>query len=247
MISVRKRTICLAGMSIGCLLATSACASKKYVNMKMAAVNQKTNQYQKQTNGRIAWLTNKEQSDVSQLNGRIATTDQNLSQVSAALQSAQATASRAMEESEPAKSESVTATPANYQLVDKADVLFGFNKATLTPAARMKLDEVAAKFQSMPRGVVELAGFTDSSGSANYNLELSRRRAWAVQRYLVEHDVPMRSIHMVGMGEETPPDGLKADSAQAQRAGGADRNQFERRVNIRVYGTGEVASSGESR
>ncbi len=247
MISVRKRTICWAGMSIGCLLATSACASKKYVNMQMAAVNQKTNQYQKQTNGRIAWLTNKEQSDVSQLNNRIATTDQNLSQVSAALQSAQATASRAIEEPEPAKSESVTATPANYQLVDKADVLFGFNKATLTPAARTKLDEVAAKFQSMPRGVVELAGFTDRSGSANYNLELSRRRAWAVQRYLVEHDVPMRSIHMVGMGEEAPPDGLKAESSQSERARGADRNQFERRVDIRIYGTGEITASGGSR
>ncbi len=247
MISVRKRTICWAGMSIGCLLATSACASKKYVNMQMAAVNQKTNQYQKQTNGRIAWLTNKEQSDVSQLNNRIATTDQNLSQVSAALQSAQATASRAIEEPEPAKSESVTATPANYQLVDKADVLFGFNKATLTPAARTKLDEVAAKFQSMPRGVVELAGFTDRSGSANYNLELSRRRAWAVQRYLVEHDVPMRSIHMVGMGEEAPPDGLKAESSQSERARGVDRNQFERRVDIRIYGTGEITASGGSR
>ena len=247
MISVRTRAICLAGMSIGCLLATSACASKKYVNMKMAAVNQKTNQYEKQTNGRIAWLTNKEQSDVSQLNGRIATTDQNLSQVSAALQSAQATASRAMEEPAPAKSESVTATPANYQLVDKADVLFGFNRATLTPDARTKLDEVAAKFRSMPRGVVELAGFTDRSGSANYNLELSRRRAWAVQRYLVEHDVPMRSIHMVGMGEEAPPDGLKSESAQTERTRGADRNQFERRVDIRIYGTGEVTSSGGSR
>jgi outer membrane protein OmpA-like peptidoglycan-associated protein len=246
MISVRKRTFCLAGMSIGCLLATSGCASKKYVNMQMAAVNQKNNQYQKQTNGRIAWLTNKEQSDVSQLNNRLATTDQNLSQVSAALQSAQATASRAVEESEPAKPESVTANPANYQLVDKADVMFGFNKATLTPAARTKLDEVAAKFQSMPRGVVELAGFTDRSGSANYNLELSRRRAWAVQRYLVEHDVPMRSIHMVGMGEAAPPDGLKAES-QPERARGADRDQFERRVDIRVYGTGESTGSGGSR
>jgi outer membrane protein OmpA-like peptidoglycan-associated protein len=110
----------------------------------------------------------------------------------------------------------------------------------LTPQAKTTLDEVVSKFRSSPRGVVELAGFTDPIGSANYNLGLSRQRAWTVQRYLVEHNVPLRSIHMVGLGKQTAPDGFGPEQQGSTRK---QRDRFARRVSIRVFGAGEVTSA----
>jgi outer membrane protein OmpA-like peptidoglycan-associated protein len=95
--------------------------------------------------------------------------------------------------------------------------------------------------------VVELAGFTDQTGSENYNLDLSRRRAWAVQRYLVEHKVPLYSIHMVGLGEEVPPSGFQSDlQASSGKIARGERNALARRVSIRVFGANEMASAGPS-
>jgi outer membrane protein OmpA-like peptidoglycan-associated protein len=239
MIKVVERLTGIVGVLILLMLAGSGCASKKYVSQQIAPLNQKLAQYQKQTDARLAWMNNKEQNDIAQVNDRIASTDQNVSQLTSGVQSAQGSASRAMEAGS-ANSEAIqnlgsdVSKTLNYQLVDKADVLFAFNKAALTPAAKATLDDVVSKFQSMPRGVVELAGYTDRVGASNYNLELSRRRAWAVQRYLAQHDVPLRSIHMIGFGEEAPAEDLKP---------AGDRNSQARRVNIRVYGAADIVSS----
>jgi len=244
-----RRFAGLLGLLIGVVLATSGCASKKFVSRQIAPVNQRLNQFEKQTNDRIAWMNNKQKNDISQLNERLATTDMKVNEVAQAAQQAQGSASRAMEEAtktRAANSEAISKLESNlnesmnYRLVDSANVMFAFNKATLTPQARATLDEAIAKFQSAPRGVVELEGFTDHSGSSNYNLGLSRRRAWAVQRYLVDHKVPLRSIHLIGMGEGQPAEGIEGGRARSARE---ERNRSERRVTIRIFGAGEIASA----
>jgi OOP family OmpA-OmpF porin len=78
------------------------------------------------------------------------------------------------------------ANSLNFKPLENADVFFGFDKATLTPQAKMALDQIAQKALAQPRAVVELHGSTDRIGSSQHNLELSRRRVWAVQRYLVQ-------------------------------------------------------------
>ena len=238
---------------IALVLATSGCASKKYVRNQVGQVNQKVATAQKQTNEKIAAMWNKEESDISQVNERISTTDQKVAQLDAATQQAQGAASRAMETTE-TNSTAITnlgtdvANSLNYQLVEKADVMFAFNKATLTPQARIALDQVASKMEALPRSVVELTGFTDTIGTVNYNLELSRRRAWAVQRYLVSKGAPLRSIHIVGMGKEPPPPGLEADlSAMSPNPSRAQLRQLERRVRIRIFGAGDIGAGGASR
>jgi outer membrane protein OmpA-like peptidoglycan-associated protein len=249
MIKPRQGLTWTIGILCVFVLATSGCASKKYVNQQISPVNQRLSQYEKQTNDRLAWLHNKEQADISQMNDRIVATDHRLSQVAdvvnTAQQANQGTASRSTEEMELTNAaNSAVANALNFRLVEKADVTFGFDKATLTPSARSVLDAVVIKFQSEPRGVVELAGFTDPIGSSNYNLGLSRRRAWAVERYLVEHNVPIRSIHIVGMGEDTPPSNLApVSSANLANLGSKDQYRHERRVNIRVYAAGDLAGA----
>jgi outer membrane protein OmpA-like peptidoglycan-associated protein len=173
---------------------------------------------------------------LSAVNDRITATDQKLAE---AADADHGSAARSADET---IVNSTVMNALNYQLVDKADVMFGFNKAILTPAAMAALDTIVAKVQETPRAVVELAGFTDQVGSPNYNLELSRRRAWAVQRYLVEHNVPTRAIHVVGLGEEQAPEGTESTVHKMSHRKSSG-NGAERRVNIRVFGPGESAAS----
>ncbi|MQA79792.1 MAG: OmpA family protein [Streptosporangiales bacterium] len=65
-----------------------------------------------------------------------------------------------------------------------ADVLFAFDKATLTGKARSRIAEAAAILRKNASGPVEVRGYTDSKGSDSYNLSLSKRRADAVRKEL---------------------------------------------------------------
>jgi outer membrane protein OmpA-like peptidoglycan-associated protein len=242
------------------VLATSGCATKKFVRSQVNPVNTRVSQLEKQTNEKVAYLDHKEQRDISQVNERITTTDQRVSEVAAIAQQAQGSAARAMEAAD-ANGEKIAANAAatetlaggvanalNYQLVEKGDVTFAFNKAILTPDAKTALDAIAAKVQGLPRAVVELVGFTDKKGSPNYNLALSRRRAEAVQRYLVMQNVPLRAIHIVGLGEEAPPEGLAADLSMVDpNPSKAELDRLARRVHIRVFGAGDITQGTASR
>jgi outer membrane protein OmpA-like peptidoglycan-associated protein len=252
MIKSGTSVIAWIAIPITLALATTGCATKKYVRQQVSPVHQQVATLQKQTNDKIAYLTNKEERDISQANERISTVDQRVSQVAEATQQAQGTASRAMETADgnSAKITTLTAGVANalnYQLADKADVMFAFNKAELTPQAKQTLDEMISKSQSMPRAVFELAGFTDPRGSKNYNFALSRRRAEAVQRYLVLQKVPPRSIHIVGLGKDTPPPDLQPENPVSASASKAERYHADRRVQIRLFGAGDITEGTASR
>jgi outer membrane protein OmpA-like peptidoglycan-associated protein len=91
---------------------------------------------------------------------------------------------------------------------------------------------------------VELHGFTDRTGSSQHNLELSRRRVWAVQRYLVQQKVPIRNIHIIGMGMEAPPPGMEAEVlAMNPHATRREIDRAARRVRIEVFGAGDITAS----
>ncbi len=61
-----------------------------------------------------------------------------------------------------------------------ADVLFRFDSARLGPRAGSRIAEAAARIGDDDPPVVRVTGYTDSKGSDDYNLGLSRRRAAAV-------------------------------------------------------------------
>jgi OOP family OmpA-OmpF porin len=86
-----------------------------------------------------------------------------------------------------------------------ADVLFRFDRASLTPGARSRLDEVAARIRDRRPSRIQIDGHTDSKGSNAYNLRLSRRRAAAGARWLraeLGSDTP--ALGTAGHGEEDP-------------------------------------------
>lgn len=114
----------------------------------------------------------------------------------------------------------------NYQMVRTESVTFAFNKSDLTKDMIAKLDEFAASIKDKNKYVVEVQGFTDKMGSANYNQELSQKRAMAVVRYLsVNHNIPLRRIQMLGVGAENPVGDNKTKSGREQN----------RRVEIKVF------------
>jgi len=228
-------------------LATSGCATKKYVAAQLALVNSKVSALETKTNDQA----DREATDVSRLEEKLGSTDAKVAEVASVAQKANATADqadrlaeqdqsaiKADESAIAANASSITALDKamNYSLVAKADVTFGFNKSKLGKTDEVALDVLVQHTQSTPRVVFELLGFTDPVGTTEYNLGLSRRRAESVARYLVRHGIPLRGIHIIGLGKEPIPEGFLADvEAIDPNVTKADARRLARRVLIRIY------------
>jgi outer membrane protein OmpA-like peptidoglycan-associated protein len=85
-----------------------------------------------------------------------------------------------------------------------ADVLFRFNKASLTPKARSRLAEVSRRIRAADPDSIRVEGYTDSKGSPAYNLRLSQRRAEAVAGALGKSLRGGPSLRTTGRGEQDP-------------------------------------------
>lgn len=122
-----------------------------------------------------------------------------------------------------------------FDLVATESVLFAFNQAALSAEARQQLDTAVSRLRDKKHYVLEVQGFTDKVGSSEYNLELSRRRANEVVRYLtITHKIPLHRIYVLGLGSMVPV----ADDRTTQ---GRKQN---RRVEVRVY-SGDDAREGK--
>jgi outer membrane protein OmpA-like peptidoglycan-associated protein len=113
----------------------------------------------------------------------------------------------------------------NYTSSESQTITFKNNSAVLSDDAKATLDRIAGAVSGQKGGyLIELQGFTDDRGSANYNDALSQRRAEAALRYLVSKNVPLFRISIVGLGEANPV-------ADNKTRAGRDQN---RRVEVRV-------------
>jgi outer membrane protein OmpA-like peptidoglycan-associated protein len=83
-------------------------------------------------------------------------------------------------------------------------VNFDLNKATLTSTAKANLDRLVPVFQEYPDTNIHIFGYTDSSGSDDYNLKLSEQRAQSVRSYLVGKGLKSGRFTIVGRGEADP-------------------------------------------
>ena len=107
------------------------------------------------------------------------------------------------------------------------DVLFEFNKDEVRRDFYPVLAKLANYLQRGP-GVTRLVieGHTDSVGSAEYNLDLSRRRAESVRTLLIQvTDLPADKIIAIGKGEADPI----GDNGNYQG------RQLNRRVEFKIY------------
>ncbi len=135
----------------------------------------------------------------------------------------------------PAAAKPATA-PAREKVTVAADALFDFNKATLRPEGKAKLDDVVAKSQQLTLEVVIAVGHADRIGSAAYNQKLSEKRAASVKDYLVAKGIPANRIYTEGKGSKQPvtkPDQCKGPKSAKVIA----CLQPDRRVDIEIIGT----------
>jgi outer membrane protein OmpA-like peptidoglycan-associated protein len=113
----------------------------------------------------------------------------------------------------------------NYHPVTQAAVHFGFDKAELTKKDREELDAIGAQLPSVKGYIVQIEGRTDSVGNANYNYQLSQRRAAAVTQYLAsKYGVPAHKIFIIGLGKDAPVENNTTASGRAEN----------RRVDVRL-------------
>ncbi len=109
-------------------------------------------------------------------------------------------------------------------LVTFGDVLFDLNKSELKPSGMRGVQKLAQFLQENPERKVVVEGYTDSTGSASYNQQLSERRAESVRRALTRAGVDPQRIQTVGYGEEYP---VASNDSPASRA-------MNRRVEVTI-------------
>jgi len=139
-----------------------------------------------------------------------------------------------------------TPAPAPAPVIEKvsleSDVLFEFDKAQLRPTGQQKLDELADRLKDAKVESVLAVGYADRIGSERYNEKLSAERAEAVKQYLTQKGIEQQRVQAEGRGTSQPVTG---DQCKGQRGAKLiSCLQPDRRVEIEVRGTREVASTG---
>jgi outer membrane protein OmpA-like peptidoglycan-associated protein len=117
-----------------------------------------------------------------------------------------------------------TRREARGLIVSLSDVLFDFDRASLTPGAREKLSKLSGLLLAYPGAYrIDVEGHTDSIGSYDYNMRLSRDRAEGVRFYLLQAGIPAGRMGSASGYADTRPVATNAS---------ASGRQLNRRVEI---------------
>ena len=206
-------------------LAVSGCATKKYVAQHVDPVQQKLDDVDKNQQNTAKQL----EGDETKLSATSEKADAADSRATDALGRADAASKKADQVRDDLRNElnDRIANIDDYKTAGDVTVLFKFNSDKLTDEGKQQLDQLASgQVGSLKRYFIAIQGFTDKTGTPEYNLDLSRRRAAAVQTYLVaQHNVPVYRIQIVGLGKDKPVNDEKTRT---------DR-QKNRRVEVTIF------------
>ncbi|HUI76093.1 MAG TPA: OmpA family protein [Candidatus Acidoferrum sp.] len=186
------------------LMLLAGCATKKYVAEQVDPVHAKLNDVDKNQQGTQKQL----ETDEVKLNATAEKADSADARASDAIGRADAASKKADTVRTDLRNElnDRIANLDDYKSAGEATVLFKFNSDKLEPDAKQALDQLTSgPMGTLKRYFIAIQGFTDKIGTPEYNLDLSRRRAQAVQTYLVaEKNIPVYRIQIVGLGEDKP-------------------------------------------
>ena len=182
----------------------TGCATKNYVRNETAPLIDHTNQLDDKTaanNRQIHDVDDRTQAGIKQAQGSADSAYQNAQNADKAAGDADSAANLAVHRAD--SLESVVKGLDNYKPVADVAVTFGFDKAVLTKEDREQLDDFAAQLGSAKGFILEVTGGTDSTGPAQYNYELSQRRADAVVQYLAsKYAIPAHRFYLIGIGKD---------------------------------------------
>lgn len=226
------------------LVSFTGCATKKYVNRTVAPIDQRVGAAERKaseqgtqlealenesskTRERVGDLDN----NLKQTNERVGQVDQKAGQAQQTASAAQQSASQAMTAANDAQNQAKAVGKyvdniTTYKMNKEGAVLFRSGSANLGDEGKKMLDDLASQVANQQRYVIEIQGFADSTGNKYNNVLLSQRRADAVVRYLtVEHKIPLRFVHVLGVGADAPVADNKTRQGRSQN----------RRVEVRVF------------
>ncbi len=208
------------------MAATVGCTSKNYVKQQTTPLINKTNE--------LDDMTAKNSKDIKDVDARaqagIAAVNAKTEQADQKAQTANQNATTAQQVANAANNRvgvltNQVANLDNYRPVAETSVKFGFNKDSLTTQAKESLDQLAGSIASTKGYIIALEGSTDSVGSADYNYQLSQRRADSVIQYLVsKYSVPAHKIYVIGLGKDKPVESNNTKQGRADN----------RRVDVRL-------------
>lgn len=224
-----NRISMVAVLIAGTMLFTVGCATKKYARNEAAPVINKTNELDDQTA--------KNSRDIKDTDRRAQAGIQDAqSKANAADQHALAAGQQADEANKNAQTVSTNVASLagtvenldNYKPVAESSVHFGFDKADLTSKAKDALDQLGGQINATKHYIVEVEGSTDSTGDADYNYQLSKRRADAVIQYLSDkYQIPAHKVFLIGLGKDKP----------VEKNGTSEGRAKNRRVDVRLMTT----------
>jgi len=116
-------------------------------------------------------------------------------------------------------------------------LLFDVDKATLRPASEQQLSKLAVILNKYPDTNILLEGHTDSTGTAEHNLELSKLRAESVASYLTNLGVNPGRFTIMGYGKTQPI----ADNSTLEG------RQANRRVEVAIYANDKLKEVAKSK
>jgi outer membrane protein OmpA-like peptidoglycan-associated protein len=229
-----KRLLAMSILSSVVLL--GGCATKRYVAEHVDPVNAKLGEVDKN-----------QQNTQKQLEGdepKISAADEKATSADARATDAIGRADAASKKSDQVRADlrnelsDRIANLDDYKSAGTATVLFKLNSSKLTEDGKQELDQLSTgPAASLKRYFIAIQGFTDKTGTPEYNLELSRRRAEAVQTYLVgQHNVPVYRIQIVGLGVDKPVNDQKTR---------ADREK-NRRVEVTLFSAGDATQAAQN-
>jgi len=97
-----------------------------------------------------------------------------------------------------------------------SNVLFGFDKSSLSADAKTSLDKLVKVLNAYPDTDIQVQGHTDNKGSEAYNRKLSVRRATSVSDYLRNSGIVTSRISIIGYGETAPKYSNDTEDGQSQ-------------------------------
>jgi OmpA-OmpF porin, OOP family len=226
-VRTRVAAIGVAGLLV---LSTVGCATKKMVRQnvdelesKINTVDHKVDEKTQQNADAIKEVDQKAQTGIAQAQKTGEDAAQQASKADQDAQGANTLAQKGVTQA--AQVQQTMDGVDSPQTVKTETVLFGVNRSNLTDEEKAKLDALQQIVANLKYYSVEVTGYTDKSGPVAYNLDLSRKRADAVVRYLTENDkVPLVKVHVLGYGEDMPA------GDNHSRAG----RQENRRVEVKI-------------
>ena len=220
-----NRTSLIALLALS-MAATIGCSSKNYVRQQTTPIINKTNELDdltaKNTNA-IKDVDARAQKGIQEVNAKTAEVDQKAQAAATQAGQAQTVADNAVHRVDVLQN--AVANLDNYRVVTETSVHFGFNKDNLTKNAQEALDQLATDVPNTKGYIITVEGGTDSVGGADYNYDLSERRADSVIQYLAsKHNIPAHKIYLVGLVKDKPLDDNKTRDGRAKN----------RRVDVRL-------------